>query len=65
MSEVKKQPARGRVHNVRRYVVRRMALAVALLILFYATSLHGFSLRTLVLVGILVLALYGLFHDRL
>jgi len=50
---------------MRRYLVRRVALAVALLILFYATSLHGVSLRTLVLVGVLVLALYGLFRNKL
>jgi len=65
LNTVKKEPVRPRLHAVRRYVARRVALVVALLILFYATSLHGLSLRTLVLVGVLVLALYGLFRNRL
>lgn len=48
-----------------RYVLRRVAVLVALLILFYATSLHGISLRTFILAGLLILALYWLFRDTL
>jgi hypothetical protein len=48
-----------------RRLAQRVAVLVALFILYYATSLHGVSLRTLVLVGVLVLGLYGIFKGVL
>ncbi len=48
-----------------RRAVQRIALLVALLILFYATSLHGISARTFVLAGVLVLSLYWIFKGWL
>ena len=48
--------SRGRV--LLRRAAQRVAVVVALLILYYATSLHGVSMRTLVLAGVLVLGLY-------
>lgn len=44
---------------------RRLAVLAALFILYYATSLHGVSLRTLVLVGVLLLFLYWVFKEAL
>ena len=48
-----------------RRAAQRAAVVVALLILYYATSLHGVSLRTLVLAGVLVLGLYWVFKGVL
>ena len=48
-----------------RRVAQRVAVLVALLILYYATSLHGVSVRTLVLAGVLMLILYGIFKGVL
>ena len=48
-----------------RRAAQRVAVVVALLILYYATSLHGVSMRTLVLAGVLVLGLYWLFKGVL
>jgi hypothetical protein len=48
-----------------RRAVRHVAVVVALLILYYATALHGLSLRTLVLAGVLVLGLYWMFKGVL
>ncbi len=55
----------SRRRRLKRYIFQRLAVVVALLILFYATSLHGLGMRTLVLAGLLVLALYWLFRDTL
>ena len=41
-----------------RRAAQRVAVVGALLILYYATSLHGVSMRTLVLAGVLILGLY-------
>ncbi len=48
-----------------RRMAQRVAILVALLILFYATSLHGISVRTLVLAVLLVLSLYWVFQGWL
>ncbi len=55
----------SRRRRLKRYLFQRLAVVVALLILFYATSLHGFGMRTVVLAALLVLALYWLFRDAL
>jgi hypothetical protein len=55
----------SRARGVLRRVVQRIAVLVALLILFYATSLHGVSARTFVLAGLLVLSLYWIFKGWL
>jgi len=55
----------SRRRRLKRYLFQRLAVVVALLILFYATSLHGFGTRTVVLAALLVLALYWLFRDAL
>lgn len=57
--------SRGRRQRFVRYVVQRIAILLALLILFYATSLHGVSIRTFILAGALVLFLYWVFKDLL
>lgn len=51
--------------RLRRHIVQRVAILLALLILFYATSLHGVSSRTFILVGILALFLYWVFKGVL
>ena len=48
-----------------RRAAQHVAVVGALLILYYATSLHGVSMRTLVLAGVLVLGLYWLFKGVL
>jgi hypothetical protein len=48
-----------------RRAAQRVAVVGALLILYYATSLHGVSMRTLVLAGVLVLGLYWMFKGVL
>ncbi len=55
----------SRRQRLKRYLFQRLAVVVALLIVFYATSLHGLGTRTIVLAGLLVLALYWLFRDAL
>ena len=57
------RPSRGA--GLLRRAVQRVAVVVALLILYYATSLHGVSMRTLVLAGVLVLGLYWVFKGVL
>ncbi len=61
----KTPPAASPVRRLLRRAARRVAALLALLILFYATSLHGVSLRTLVLAGILILCLYWVFKNHL
>ena len=58
-------PRRSRGAGLLRRAVQRVAVVVALLILYYATSLHGVSMRTLVLAGVLVLGLYWVFKGVL
>lgn len=58
-------PNRSQGRRLVRYVVQRLAVLMALLILFYATSLHGVSIRTFILAGALVLFLYWIFKDML
>ena len=58
-------PRLSRGRGLLRRATQRVAVVVALLILYYATSLHGVSMRTLVLVGVLVLGLYWLFKGVL
>jgi hypothetical protein len=58
-------PAASPLRRLLRRAARRVAALLALLILFYATSLHGVSLRTLILVGILILCLYWIFKNHL
>jgi len=48
-----------------RLVSQRIAILVALLILYYATSLHGISARTFILAGVLILFLYWAFKGLL
>jgi hypothetical protein len=61
-----RQPPRlSRGAGLLRGAAQRVAVVVALLILYYATSLHGVSMRTLVLAGVLVLGLYWLFRGVL
>ncbi len=48
-----------------RFVLQRVAVVVALLILFYATSLHGISIRTFILAAIEILFLYWIFRGVL
>jgi len=48
-----------------RRMAQRVAILIALLILFYATSLHGISIRTFVLAALLVLSLYWVFQGWL
>ena len=55
----------SRARRFMRRVVQRVAVLVALLILFYATSLHGVSARTFVLAAALVLSLYWVFKGWL
>jgi hypothetical protein len=54
-----------RMRRYLRRVAQRVAALLALLILFYATSLHGISSRTFVLAGVLVLFLYWVFKGVL
>lgn len=65
----RQSPAAGREQSVMRrfarLAARRLAVLAALLILFYATSLHGVGLRTFILAGILLLFLYWVFKDAL
>ena len=73
LEQGRRRAASGRAAPPRRYESRlrllarraaqRVAVLVALLILFYATSIHGISLRTFILAGVLVLCLYWLFKD--
>ena len=63
--KVAPREASSRLRRVRRYVIRRSAIGVALITLFYATSLHGLSTRTLVLAALLLLGLYWLFKRHL
>ena len=58
-------PRQSRGAGLLRRAVQRVAVVVALLILYYATSLHGVSMRTLVLAGVLVLGLYWVFKGVL
>jgi hypothetical protein len=58
-------PRLSRGRGLLRRAAQRVAVVVALLILYYATSLHGVSMRTLVLAGVLVLGLYWLFKGVL
>ena len=58
-------PRQARGAGFLRRVAQRVAVVVALLILYYATSLHGVSMRTLVLAGVLVLGLYWVFKGVL
>lgn len=51
--------------RLRRHIVQRLAILLALLILFYATSLHGLSSRTFILAGLLLLFLYWVFKGVL
>lgn len=51
--------------RLRRHIVQRVAILLALLILFYATSLHGLSSRTFILAGLLLLFLYWVFKGVL
>lgn len=53
----------SRLRLLVRRAAQRIAVLVALLILFYATSIHGISLRTFILAGVLVLCLSWLFKD--
>ena len=55
----------SRTRRLMRRIVQRVAILVALLVLFYATSLHGISVRTFVLAGLLVLSLYWIFQGWL
>ncbi len=48
-----------------RLVARRVAVLLALLVIFYATSLHGLSVRTLALAALLLLSLYWVFQGML
>ena len=48
-----------------RIVAQRVAVLLALMILFYATSLHGISSRTFILAGALVLFLFWTFRGWL
>jgi len=57
--------AQSFLRRLRRRIVQRVAVLLALLILFYSTSLHGIGTRTLLLVGILILFLYWVFKDML
>ncbi len=59
------RPAESLLRRVRRHIVQRVAILLALLILFYSTSLHGIGTRTFLLAGILILFLYWLFKDML
>lgn len=56
---------RSALRRYGRYVAQRLAVLVALLILYYATSLHGISSRTIVLVGVLLVFLYWVFKGTL
>ncbi len=55
----------SRTRRLMRRTAQRVAILVALLVLFYATSLHGISVRTFVLAGLLVLSLYWIFQGWL
>lgn len=55
----------SRMRRLARRAARRVAVVIALLILFYATSLHGVSLRTFILAALLVASLYVIFKDML
>ena len=61
----RQNPHQSRGAGLLRRAVQRVAVVVALLILYYATSLHGVSMRTLVLAGVLVLGLYWVFKGVL
>jgi len=58
-------PPVSRSRRFMRRAARRVAILAALLILFYATSLHGISVRTFVLATLLVLSLYWIFKGWL
>ena len=58
-------PRQSRGAGLLRRAAQRVAVVVALLILYYATSLHGVSMRTLVLAAVLVLGLYWIFKGVL
>jgi hypothetical protein len=60
-AEVRPQRSAGR--RLVRFIVQRVAILMALMILYYATSLHGVSVRTFILAGALILFLYWLFKD--
>lgn len=64
---LKRERGEGRsaLRRYGRYVAQRIAVLIALLILFYATSLHGISSRTIILAGILVAFLYWVFKGTL
>lgn len=51
----------SRLRLLARRAAQRIAVVAALLILFYATSIHGISLRTFILAGVLILSLYWMF----
>jgi len=55
----------SRTRRLVRRMAQRVAILVALLILFYATSLHGVSIRTFVLAALLVMSLYWVFQGWL
>jgi hypothetical protein len=55
----------SRTRRFMRRMAQRVAVLVALLVLFYATSLHGISVRTLVLAVLLMLSLYWVFQGWL
>jgi hypothetical protein len=59
------RPPRSAGRRLVRFVVQRLAIVMALMILYYATSLHGVSIRTFVLAGALILFLYWLFKDMI
>ena len=61
----RQNPRLSRGSGLLRRAAQRVAVVVALLILYYATSLHGVSMRTLVLAGVLVLGLYWVFKGVL
>jgi hypothetical protein len=57
------RPQRSTGRRLVRFIVQRVAILMALMILYYATSLHGVSVRTFILAGALILFLYWLFKD--
>lgn len=54
-----------RMRRFVRRVMQRVAIVIALLVLFYATSLHGINSRTFILAGALALFLYWVFKGWL
>jgi hypothetical protein len=59
------RPPRSAGRRLVRFIVQRLAILMALMILYYGTSLHGVSVRTFILAGALILFLYWLFKDML